>query len=123
MSQGYQRDTHLSLALAAASWDSRGRNYSVAVVESLSHVQLFYNLMDCSLPGFSVMGLSRQEYWGELPFPTPGTPWTAACHASLSVELSRQEYWNELPFPPPGMEPASPALAGGFFTTEPKKLF
>ena len=56
MSQGYQRDTHLFLALAAASWDSRGRNYSVAVVESLSHVQLFYNLMDCSLPGFSVRG-------------------------------------------------------------------
>ena len=38
----------------------------------------------------------------------------------------RQEYWNELSFPPPGdlpdLEfepkcPASPALAGGFFTT------
>ena len=40
----------------------------------------------------------------------------------------RQEYWSELPFPflgnhpDPGIEPmslASPALAGGFFTTEP----
>ena len=37
----------------------------------------------------------------------------------------RQEYWNGLPFPPPGhfpdprTEPMSPALAGGFFTTEP----
>ena len=39
-----------------------------------------------------------------------------------------QEYWSGLPFPPPGdlpdpgIEPASsvsPALAGGFFTTEP----
>ena len=37
----------------------------------------------------------------------------------------RQEYWSGLPFPPPGdpahtgrYEPASPALAGGFFTTE-----
>ena len=34
-------------------------------------------------------------------------------------------YWSGLPFPPPGdlpdpgIEPASPALAGGFFTTEP----
>ena len=34
-------------------------------------------------------------------------------------------YWSGLPFPPPGdlpdpgMEPTSPALAGGFFTTEP----
>ena len=36
----------------------------------------------------------------------------------------RQESWSGLPFPPPGdppnpeMEPASPALAGTFFTTE-----
>ena len=44
----------------------------------------------------------------------------------LSVGFYRQEYWNELPFPPPGdlsnpgTEPlATPALAGGFFTTEP----
>ena len=53
------------------------------------------------------------------------TPWTIASHV-LSAEISRQEYWNELPFPilghlpRPGIEPvslASPALAGGFFTT------
>ena len=40
--------------------------------------------------------------------------------------FSRQEYWSGLPFPPPGdlLDPeiklvslASPALAGGFFTT------
>ena len=37
----------------------------------------------------------------------------------------RQEYWRGLPFPPPGdlpdpgIEPTSPALAGGFFTTVP----
>ena len=37
----------------------------------------------------------------------------------------RQEYWSGLPLPPPGdlrnpgIEPTSPALAGGFFTTEP----
>ena len=41
------------------------------------------------------------------------------------MEFSRQEYWSELPFPSsgdlpdPGIEPSSPALAGGFFTTEP----
>ena len=35
-----------------------------------------------------------------------------------------QEYWTGLPFPPPGdlpdpgIEPASPAFAGRFFTTE-----
>ena len=53
------------------------------------------------------------------------TPWTVACQASLSMGFSRQEYWSGLPFPPPGYLPdprmkfMSPALAGGFFTTEP----
>ena len=43
--------------------------------------------------------------------------------APLSVGFSRREYWSGLPFPPagrlpnPGIEPASPALAGRFFTT------
>ena len=41
------------------------------------------------------MGFSRQEYWGVLSFPLPGD------------------------LPDPGMEPASPALPGGFFITEP----
>ena len=51
------------------------------------------------------------------------TPWTVACQASLSTGFFRQEYWSGLPFPPPGdlphpgIEPISPALAGGFFTT------
>ena len=40
------------------------------------------------------------------------------------MRFSRQKYWNWLSFPSPGdlpdpeVEPASPALAGGFFTTE-----
>ena len=55
------------------------------------------------------------------------TPWTVARQAALSMEFSRQEYWSGLPFPPSGDLPdprievtslASPALAGGFFTTE-----
>ena len=51
------------------------------------------------------------------------TPWTIAHQAPLSVEL----YWSGLPFPPPGdlanpgIEPASPSVAGGFFTTVPGK--
>ena len=51
--------------------------------------------MDFSPPGSSVHGISRQEYWSGLPFPSPGD------------------------LPDPGIEPVSPALAGGFFTTEP----
>ena len=41
------------------------------------------------------------------------------------MEFSKQEYWRGLPFPPPGnlpdpvIKPPSPALADGFFTTEP----
>ena len=52
------------------------------------------------------------------------TPWTAARQVHLFMEFSRQEYWYGLPFPPPedlpypGIKPESPALAGGFFTTE-----
>ena len=40
------------------------------------------------------MGFPRQEYWSGLTFPSPGA------------------------LPGPGIKPASPALAGGFFTTE-----
>ena len=46
------------------------------------------------------------------------------CVAPLSMGFPKQDYWNGLPFPSPGdlpdpgMESASPALAGGSFTTE-----
>ena len=69
--------------------------WSCMCVQSLSHVRLF------------------------------ATPWTVACQAPLSMGFSRQEYWSGLPFTSPGdlpnsvIKPASPALAGGFFTTEP----
>ena len=44
------------------------------------------------------------------------TLWTAACQAPLSMGFPRQEYWSELPFPSPGdlpdpgIESGSPAL-------------
>ena len=52
------------------------------------------------------------------------TPWTEAHQGPLSMGYPRQEYWSGLPFPPPGdlphpgIEPESPALVSGFFTTE-----
>ena len=67
----------------------------VVAVQSLSHVQLFSTL------------------------------WTVAHQAPLSMGFSSQEHWNGLPFPSPsdlprsGIEPTSPALASGFFSTEP----
>ena len=68
------------------------------VPSHFSHVQLFATPMDCSRPGFSVHGFSRQEYWSGLPFPSPGV------------------------LPDPGIKPVSlmsPVLASEFFTTEP----
>ena len=64
-------------------------------VQSLRCVQL-WDSMDCSPPVSSVYGISRQEYWSRLPIPTPED------------------------LPDPGIKSrslASPALAGGFFTT------
>ena len=55
------------------------------------------------------------------------TPWTVAHQDPLSMGFSRQAYCSALPFPTPGHLPnpeirptslASPALAGGFFTTK-----
>ena len=53
-----------------------------------------------------------------------GIPWTVAHQIPLSMEFCKQDYWSGLPFPSPvslpdpRIEPASPALAGSFFTTE-----
>ena len=47
------------------------------------------------------------------------TPQTVARQAPLSMGFSRQEYWTGLPFLSAGVEPESPVLAVGFFTTEP----
>ena len=52
-------------------------------------------------------------------------PWTVARQAPLPMEVSREEYWSGVQFPTQEIfwtkgEPtsaASPALAGGFFTT------
>ena len=52
-------------------------------------------------------------------------PMYCSLKAPPSMEFSRQEYWSGLPFPSPGSlpdprtKPGSPALAGGFFATEP----
>ena len=56
------------------------------------------------------------------------TPWTVTHQVPLSVGSPRQEYWSGLPFPSPGdlphpgIEATSPALAGGFFITEPSPV-
>ena len=52
------------------------------------------------------------------------TPWVVAHQTPLSVEFSRQEYWSELPFSSPGdlpdsgNEPKSPTLQVDSLPTE-----
>ena len=53
------------------------------------------------------------------------TPWTVARQAALSMGFSRQRYWSELPFPTPGDLPyeglnlGSPALQADSLPSEP----
>ena len=63
-------------------WDSPGKNTGVGChcllqcmkVKSESEVAQSFptlsNPMDCSLPGSSVHGFSRQEYWSGVPLPS-----------------------------------------------------
>ena len=69
---------------------------AILLMCSVSHLQLFVNLL------------------------------TVSCQAPLSMEYFMQKYWSGLPFPTPWVLPsprieptslASPALAGKFFTT------
>ena len=86
------------------------------------------------------MGLTRQEYWSGLSFPSRGDlldpgvePVSSALQANslktelqapLSMGLSRQEYWSGLSFPSPGdlldpgTEPVSSALQANSLKTE-----
>ena len=58
-------------------------------------------------------------------FPALCDPMDCTCQAPLSMEFPRQEHWSGLlltppeNLPSPRIEPVFPALAGGFFTTEP----
>ena len=64
-------------------WDSPGKNTGVGChfllqcmkVKSESEVAqscpTLSDPMDCSLPGSSVHGFSRQEYWSGVPLPSP----------------------------------------------------
>ena len=47
-----------------------------------------YNLINCSLPGSSVHGFSRQEYWSGLSFPFPGElPDSGTEHRSPTLKV------------------------------------
>ena len=71
--------------------------YCLGMLSCFSHVQLFAALWTVAHQAPLSMGFARQKYCSGLPFPSPRD------------------------LPDPGIEPVSPALAGGFFTTEPLK--
>ena len=59
--------------------------------------------------------------------PTLCDPTDVVHQVPLSMEFSRQVYWNELPFPSPGdlphpeIKPRSPALQADFLSSEPPR--
>ena len=80
------------------------------------------SLVGCSLWGRTESDTTEETQQQQQHDLTTGKP--------AFLQFSRQEYWRGLPFPPPGdlpnpgIEPAthaSPALAGGFFTTTQSK--
>ena len=70
----------------------RDQNWMSEVSEVAQSCPTLCDPMDCSLPGLSAMGFSRQEYLSGLPFPSPG----------------------DLPYP--GNETQVPHIAGRHFT-------
>ena len=76
------------------------KNYIILILVTKSCPTLC-DPMDCTIAYQAPppMGFSRQEHWSGLPFPFPG------------------DLLN------PGIEPESPELADGFFTTEPPRNY
>ena len=64
------------------------------VLSHFSHVRLFATLWTVARQAPLLVGLSRQEYWSELPFPSPGD------------------------LPDPGIEPRSPSLQANSLTSD-----
>ena len=87
------------------------------------HVSVYGYMYVCM---YLYMGMCMYACACSVLFDPLQLPWTVTCQAPLSMEFLRQEYWSGLPFSSPkdlpdlGIEHkslASPALAGGFFTT------
>ena len=87
--QGYLASPGSSVKVSNAS-------YKHTCVHSVAKLCLtLCDPVDCSPPGISHMGFPRQEHWSGFPFLPPGD------------------------LPDPGIKSTSPAMAGGFITTEP----
>ena len=106
-------------------------NFSVPRLTWIPQMSTLLDIASYCLPSISNMLLFKALFvcmWVFSHVRLFVTPWTVVYQAPLSIAFVREEYWSELPFPPPGDLPnpgikptslASPALAGGFFTTAP----
>ena len=117
--------------VCCAEVDNMNRQYRYRLVQYVgrySHVLISFSLSFFLLWTFKFKFKSSQIGLVVKFCLTLMTPWTVAHQAPLSMAFPRQEYWNGVPspspgdLPEPGIEPASPALAGGLFTTEPPGL-
>ena len=82
--------------------------------------------MDWSLPGSSVHGISRQEYWSGLPFPSPGNhpdqriePWSPSLQVDTLPSEPPDKRRQCLPTPGAWPEPLGGALGRGSSETMP----
>ena len=78
-----------------AAGEEVGLEWGKVKVKLLSHVRLFATLWTEAYQAPLSMGFSRQEYWSELPFPSPGH------------------------LPDPGIKPGSPGLQANSLPSEP----
>ena len=111
-------------------WDSPGKNTGVGChfllqcmkVKSESEVAqsclTLSDPMDCSLPGSSTLGFSRQEYWSGVPSPSPNLlfGWreitiqccVGFCHTAVQMSHNFTDFPSLLSLPPlPPSHPSS----------------
>ena len=85
-------------------WDPPGKNTGVSChfllqcmkgkseSEGTQSCPTLSDPMDCSLPGSSIHGFSRQEYWSGVPAPSPLPTSTLPLPSKLGISENRKAY-------------------------------
>ena len=104
----------------------RGHGFLTRVILRCDFMMFSVLVYQCSCKNYHKLGDFNKSY-SLLQFWRPKSEITVAFQAPPPMGFSRQECWSGLPLPCPGylpnpgiksVSPTSPALAGGFFTTE-----
>ena len=105
-------------------WDSPGKNTGVGChfllqcmkvkseSEGTQSCPTLSDPMDCSLPGSSIMGFSRQEYWSGVPLPS------LESRSVLSNSLQLHGLYNPWNYPGQNTGVGSCSLIQGIFPTQ-----